>query len=1194
MRVAFGAAAVAVAIILVPPAAAQVRLLQAVMARSVPVGGCTPAPTPVSSFLTTDPAAYLWFQVQGASARDVASSEWWTPAGRLLTSPGGAWPALEDPGSYCFSERLVIAGNPQAATGTWTVKIFWNGRELGNLQFTIQAAPQCSYNLSATSVSAPAAGTTGSVNVTAPAGCAWTATSNASWVTITSGASGSGNGTLQFTVAANTATTSRTGTLTVAGQTFTVTQAGAAPAGPRPTISAGGVLNGADYTPDIAPGMMVSIFGSNLAPRTTAAQAVPLPVELEGVSVEVLEAGKQPVRAPLYFVSAGQINIQMPFGITASSVQLRVRTAQGVSDPATVAIVPRAPRLFTRTMDGRGEPILLHATDYSWVSNQAPAKAGEYLVLLLTGLGEVSPTVEAGRPGGDDGRLGPINRVTTPVTVSFGEREVPALFAGLMPGFPGIYQINFQVPGDIEGGFQPLVVSAGGVPSQHGVAAAVQWDLPVVASGTVGSSGGVVKGGGVTVAIPPGAVAENSAITVYERDASPDPSGIRLSPIVTISGLPASLAAPVSVTLDVASAPPPGAAVEVVVRTQPGVRGIGLYALDAKVEGSRVTFQIPASPEDGAGPATASPRQATSLPAPSVIGHPAGFELAAVYAQMIWTVKSPSGKFVVKYHPLAFSASGIADLARLESEARSIAEQVSRAFDEAYKKLQDDLQLRWEVRTRWPVEVRIEGLMGKHADKWGMYQVSFWGVNYSNIVLNASRLAREKVSQQVRATIGHELFHLMQEQYDPRTRWKKTTEVGTWDWFLEALSTWFESIMLGDDSFIPATVRADNWAFLMRHGLEYPPGTVSAVQDHGYGASMFLRFLAKRPEDYPRLANVLTRMSARTSGVNPQPQLSPVAALRLDYPNLSDLWSSFVRAYMAGKGIYGGAEPFPILSELLGAAKGDRYYGFRTDADQGKTFEWASQDLSARLHEIDFRAQWLPGSVASLTLVDPEGLAEAIVYKQPGWRPLAVFRDTYTLENADQLAANRESLYVMVNNFRARAPYTGIRPIQLIVRRAGPPLTAYEHTRTVLIYNDSFRATVRLRVFGISGSEFQIARELFGPPRGEVHLLELLTPVASVTGPSEDRYTVTVTLSDVACVRGCPPPGSVNLVTKGAFGSEAHVAGSTFSRTVTVPRGGRAVSLRFSVVFSFAPLGGGAEQTGGSGALLDLAFVPQR
>lgn len=72
-----------------------------------------------------------------------------------------------------------------------------------------------------------AAATTGSVTVTAGTGCAWTASSNEAWITITSGATGTGNGSVGFSVAANTGS-ARTGTATIATQTFTVSQAAGA------------------------------------------------------------------------------------------------------------------------------------------------------------------------------------------------------------------------------------------------------------------------------------------------------------------------------------------------------------------------------------------------------------------------------------------------------------------------------------------------------------------------------------------------------------------------------------------------------------------------------------------------------------------------------------------------------------------------------------------------------------------------------------------------------------------------------------------------------------------------------------------------------------------------------------------------------------------------------------------------------
>ena len=83
----------------------------------------------------------------------------------------------------------------------------------------------CSYQLSQTARNSPAAGESVTVNVTAAAGCAWTAASNSEFISVTAGASGSGGGSVTFNVAANPSPAQRTGTLTVAGQTVTVTQA---------------------------------------------------------------------------------------------------------------------------------------------------------------------------------------------------------------------------------------------------------------------------------------------------------------------------------------------------------------------------------------------------------------------------------------------------------------------------------------------------------------------------------------------------------------------------------------------------------------------------------------------------------------------------------------------------------------------------------------------------------------------------------------------------------------------------------------------------------------------------------------------------------------------------------------------------------------------------------------------------------
>jgi hypothetical protein len=82
----------------------------------------------------------------------------------------------------------------------------------------------CSYSLNPGSITLGAAGAVGVVAVTAPAGCGWTAASNAAWISITSGVSGSGNGTVNYSVTANSTASSRAGSMTIAGQSFVVTQ----------------------------------------------------------------------------------------------------------------------------------------------------------------------------------------------------------------------------------------------------------------------------------------------------------------------------------------------------------------------------------------------------------------------------------------------------------------------------------------------------------------------------------------------------------------------------------------------------------------------------------------------------------------------------------------------------------------------------------------------------------------------------------------------------------------------------------------------------------------------------------------------------------------------------------------------------------------------------------------------------------
>ena len=233
----------------------------------------------------------------------------------------------------------------------------------------------------------------------------------------------------------------------------------------QPVVSQGGVLNAADYSTSIAGGSMVAIFGTNLAAEFVVATEVPLQAELGGVKVEIVDGGLVK-DAAIWFVSPTQINAQLPFKITNSTVQLRVKRNGRTSAGVSVAISRCGPGFYTWSGTGQGAVAALHNADWSLVSENSPAVPEEYLILYATGLGPVTYTPPTGRPGGDNQWWGAINYAEDPVTVTIGGKSATVLFAGLAPGFVGLYQINIQVPKTLSAGDHQITVRAGSWTSQ--------------------------------------------------------------------------------------------------------------------------------------------------------------------------------------------------------------------------------------------------------------------------------------------------------------------------------------------------------------------------------------------------------------------------------------------------------------------------------------------------------------------------------------------------------------------------------------------------------------------------------------------------------------------------------------------------------------------------------------------------------
>src|SRR6185436_1331424 len=94
----------------------------------------------------------------------------------------------------------------------------------GRIVTILQAGKTCTFGVSPTSEQFSIEGGSGIITVTSQSGCTWNATTDASWIAITAGTSGTGNGTVRFVVALNTTFINRTGTIFVAGQPVTISQ----------------------------------------------------------------------------------------------------------------------------------------------------------------------------------------------------------------------------------------------------------------------------------------------------------------------------------------------------------------------------------------------------------------------------------------------------------------------------------------------------------------------------------------------------------------------------------------------------------------------------------------------------------------------------------------------------------------------------------------------------------------------------------------------------------------------------------------------------------------------------------------------------------------------------------------------------------------------------------------------------------
>jgi uncharacterized protein (TIGR03437 family) len=220
-----------------------------------------------------------------------------------------------------------------------------------------------------------------------------------------------------------------------------------------PRVFNGGVVNNVYPVlgAPLAPGSVVAIYGQNLADSVAQAQSVPLPRQLGGT--RVLVGGFE---APLFFVSPGQINAQIPFELQPDApCNMVVRRADRVTTPKSLRLAKLSPGIAAFA-DGRA---IAQHPDYSLVSASAPVKPGGYFVLYLVGMGPVDQPVASGTGSPSS----PLAMVTAAPVVTIGGIKAEVPFAGMTPGGVGLYQLVVKVPEGVSPGDLPLVLTQEGV-----------------------------------------------------------------------------------------------------------------------------------------------------------------------------------------------------------------------------------------------------------------------------------------------------------------------------------------------------------------------------------------------------------------------------------------------------------------------------------------------------------------------------------------------------------------------------------------------------------------------------------------------------------------------------------------------------------------------------------------------------------
>ncbi len=510
-------------------------------------------------------------------------------------------------------------------------------------------------------------------------------------------------------------------------------------------------------------------------------------------------------------------------------------------------------------------------------------------------------------------------------------------------------------------------------------------DGEMIAYESVGADGGTLGSEKITVSIPAGAFENENSIALTTAPEHPF-SDETVSETYMISGLPQSYQEELTVSIAVPDTASEDWAVAVGVNTwvsSYGETAMTYTMLPADVSGAIISAVLPAAEFTAAKSAITGEETSSTITVTAVAG----------YKPHV----TANGHFKIDYST--------------RFTTRASVEQLGLYLEEAYDTI-SGLGFSYNERTVWPLSVLVKDI----GTKDGAASNSIWGDNYGYIEINRNIMDD---SAKMRATAGHEFFHVVQSLYDPRNFYSKAKLEAPHLWLDEACSVWVEEKFSDTQKYVSGA----------RQGNELAPfngvvaGAANDAGEHGYGLSGMIKYLVSQYGE-----SCILKMYEQLKGGS-----SAMASVILATTSPVEWWEDFLRQYVLGD-IYGMGIP-----QLTANREG--MFRVISESDSLETFTAEYPDLSGKLYVIRLEDESFDEN-ATLSLSVEGGMGEvtAIKYRLDPLNVEFVGTGTeeVTVSGLKSLTDSGWHVIALVSNSRSIDPYTENSTIKLTCRVKAP------------------------------------------------------------------------------------------------------------------------------------------------------------